>query len=220
LTSTGIGTAPHGVTEDYLDALLAPDARRAWAVVQAAVDHGVAPRRIYLDVLAPAMVEIGARWQAAQLSVAREHLATQITQTVLARLAPALGEPALARRTGLAVVAGTPGELHAIGPRMVADFLEGAGWEVLALGPDTPAADVIALVAERGPDVVALSTALPAHLLAAGDLMAALGRLEPRPYIVAGGHAYEGDERRALVAGADAFAADPEALLAVLSERR
>ena len=34
----------------------------------------------------------------------------------------------------LAIVSGTPDELHALGTRMVADFLEADGWEVLLLG--------------------------------------------------------------------------------------
>jgi hypothetical protein len=39
------------------------------------------------------------------------------------------------------------------------------------------------------------------------------------PFIVAGGQAFAGEERRALAIGADAFAADPAELLAVLSRR-
>ena len=59
----------------------------------------------------------------------------------------------------LAVVTGTPEELHALGMRMVADFLEADGWEVLLLGPGAPGHDIVALVESEQPDVVALSTA-------------------------------------------------------------
>jgi hypothetical protein len=49
--------APHlgAVLEAYVGALLAPDTRPAWQVVADAVADGAPPRRIYLDVLAPAM---------------------------------------------------------------------------------------------------------------------------------------------------------------------
>src|SRR3712207_7536505 len=53
-------------------------------------------------------------------------------------------------RSRLAVVTGTPGELHALGPRVVSDLLQADGWEVLLLGAATPAPDLVALVdAER-----------------------------------------------------------------------
>lgn len=204
----------------YLDCLLEPDTRGAWAVVAEALDQGARPGRIYLDVLAPAMVEIGTLWETARIGVAQEHLATQITQTVLARLAPSLDEAEAAPAGGaprLALVAGTPGELHAIGARMVADFLEASGWDVLLLGPDAPAAEIVAMTRERRPDVVALSTSLSFNLLAAGSVLAALRALPNPPLLVAGGRAYEGRPDRALLAGADVFADDPEALVRELA---
>jgi MerR family transcriptional regulator, light-induced transcriptional regulator len=211
------------VRQRYLDHLLTPDARVAWAVVVEALRDGVPPGRIYLEVLTPAMVAIGDLWETAQIGVAQEHLATQITQTVLARLAPSLEETGGALATGdrrrLALVAGTPHELHAIGPRMVADFLEASGWETLLLGPDTPSADIVALARERRPDVVALSTSLSFNLLAAGRVFAALRRLDPTPLLVAGGRAYEDLPDRALAMGADVFAADPELLVGELALR-
>jgi methanogenic corrinoid protein MtbC1 len=142
-----------------------------------------------------------------------------VTQTVLARLAPMLSDAPLADDAPTALVAGTPGELHAVGGRMVADFLEAEGWDVLLVGPDTPAEDLIGLVGEHHPDVVALSTTLPGNALAAGRVFAALRHLEPPPLLVAGGRAYEGDAARARAAGADVFAADPDDLLRELAAR-
>jgi MerR family transcriptional regulator, light-induced transcriptional regulator len=117
------------------------------------------------------------------------------------------------------VVSGTPGELHALGLQMVADFLEADGWEVVALGPDLPPAELVGVVRARGADVVALSTALPTNLLAASHACAQLRHLPEPPLIVAGGQAYEGRRERALAVGADEYAPDPEALIAVLTER-
>ena len=101
-----------------------------------------------------------------------------------------------------AIISSSPGELHVLGGQMVADFLEADGWDVLVLGADTPA-DALARMAAAEQDVVlvALSTALPAHLLAAGAACAALRRLADPPFIVVGGQAFAGDERRALAVG-------------------
>jgi methanogenic corrinoid protein MtbC1 len=219
------GTADLGeVRRRYLEHLLAPDARTAWEAIAEALDDGARAEQLYLEVLAPAMVEIGQLWETAQIGVAQEHLATQITQTILARLAPSLEEASAAFAAGsgrrrLALVAGTPGELHAIGARMVADFLEASGWDVLLLGPDAPVGEIVALTTDRSPDVVALSTSLSFNLLAAGKVFTRLRELSTPPLLVAGGRAYEGQADRALLAGADVFAADPGALLRELALR-
>lgn len=202
----------------YLDAVLAPDARRARALISEGVASGITVLDIYMRVLQPALEEVGRRWERAELTVAAEHLATQITQAVLAGLAADIA-PGDGGRGRTAVVSCTPGELHSIGGQMVADFLEADGWNVLTLGADMPADGLATLVAERNVEVVALSTALPANLLAVSAACAALRRLENPPFIVAGGRAFGGDPARAEVAGADAYAGDPESLLRVLGER-
>lgn len=207
------------VRRRYVDHILAPDARIAWSVIVEALDAGAAPGRLYLEVLTPAMEEVGRLWETAQIGVAQEHLATQITQSILARLAPSL-EQQVAQQPRLALVSGTPHELHAIGARMVADFLEAAGWEVLLLGPDVPQGEIVGLARQRRPDVVALSTSLSFNLLAAGRVFAALrAHCEPVPLLVAGGRAYEHDAARARLMGADVFAGDPETLVAELAAR-
>ena len=202
-----------------MDAVLEPNGRRARALVEHACESGASVRRIYLEVLQPAMQEIGSRWEAAGVSVAQEHLATQITQAVLARLALRLTDGVPAGHGRKAIVSCSPGERHVLGGQMVADFLEADGWEVLALGADTPPEDLARLAASERVDVVALSTALPAHLLAAGRTCGQLRRLDAPPFVVIGGQAFGGDERRALALGADAYAPDPEALLHLLSDR-
>ena len=107
------------------------------------------------------MYEIGRLWETAQISVAQEHLSTQITQAAIATLAIYLhgGDPIGAGR--VAVAGSSPGELHALGTQMVADFLETQGWEVLNLGADTPAAEVAALARQRKASIVALVAAGP-----------------------------------------------------------
>lgn len=127
------------------------------------------------------------------------------------------GEPVGAGR--VAIVASTPGERHALGGQMVADFLEAQAWTVLALGADTPAPELIELARDRGAEVVALSTALPGHLLSVTLTCELLRRLPRPPYIVVGGRAYGGDLTRALAVGADAFAGDPQTLLTLLADR-
>lgn len=204
---------------EYLERLLAPDARGARTLVQDALDSGVPAPALYLRVITPAMHEVGRLWETAQISVAQEHLATQVSQMVIAALGGRMsgGEPVGLGR--VAVVSSTPGERHALGGTMVADFLESQGWDVLSLGADIPVDELTELVMVRAAALVALSTALPGNLLSVTRTCQRLRQLPGPPFIVVGGRAYRGHESRALAVGADAFAEDPETLLDLLRDR-
>jgi MerR family transcriptional regulator, light-induced transcriptional regulator len=204
--------------DDYLAALMAGDATRARWLVDAAVEEGMAVRDLYLQVLAPVLEEVGERWAAGELTVAHEHYAVAVTQGIIGVLGQSIRVPPASGR--LAVVACTPGELHALGAQMVADFLEGEGWEVLALGAATPAPDLAALVDDERPDIVALSTAVAHNLDAAIGTVEMLRSLEDRPFVAVGGRAWAalGEEARAR-AGADAVFPDPRDLCALVAER-
>jgi MerR family transcriptional regulator, light-induced transcriptional regulator len=205
--------------EQYVAALVDADLAAARALVEDAAAVGTPVRDLYLDVLQPALYEIGRRWEEAEISVAQEHLATATTETLMARLSERLGAPGAARREGTAIVACVDGELHAVGGRMVADFLAADGWRVLFVGALTPPEELAALARRDGALVVALSAALSARLDRVREAVAALRALEPAPFVLAGGQAFEGDGARAIATGADAYAAGPLEAVALLAER-
>jgi methanogenic corrinoid protein MtbC1 len=202
----------------FLDALLARDSARARGTVEAALERGTPVPDLYLGVLAPALQEVGHRWAMGEINVAEEHYATAVAQSILDGLSRRLHrEP---RDGRLAVVTGTPGEQHALGPRMVADFLEADGWEVILLVPGAPAQDLVALVEHEQPDLVALSTATASVLDGVADILGALRRLQPRPLIVAGGQLWTASTgATALELGADHVQQDPRTLVAELRAR-
>ena len=206
------------VRSAYLDALLGHDEARAREVVDGALQAGVDARAMYLEVLTPALHEIGERWAAGRLSVAAEHFASVITHRVLTLLGERMRVPP--RDGRLAVVACTPGELHELGALMIADFLEAEAWEVLRLGASMPVDALAELVAEERPDVVALSTAMGDRLEGAADALQALGEVRPRPLIVVGGSGWgPRAAKQASALGADLVVDDPGTLVDVLSSR-
>jgi MerR family transcriptional regulator, light-induced transcriptional regulator len=116
----------------------------------------------YLQVIQPAMYEIGALWEKGELSVAREHLASAIVTRVMAALYPKF--IILEQTKGKAIVTAAPNEYHEIGPRMVADLLELDGWDVDYTGANTPPGDLLDLMAERNPYFVAISVGMPFNI--------------------------------------------------------
>lgn len=202
---------------EFVQAVLEGDPASARRAVESAAYEGVPARDLYLGVLQPALREVGELWATGRISVAQEHLATATAQVLLGALAPRLERRVnVARRV---VVASVEGELHAVGGRFVADFLEADGWSVLEVGASAPVEDLVAFVTEIRPDVVALSTTLTTHLGAAGRAFSRLRTLPQRPLLAAGGNAYAGDATLAFQLGADLFAADAEALARELRNR-
>jgi methanogenic corrinoid protein MtbC1 len=204
--------------EAFLAALLARDSARARDTVEAALEDGLPIPDAYLELLVPALREVGHRWAMGTLNVAEEHYATAVAESILDGLSRRFKRAPKDGR--LAVVSGTPEELHALGARMVADFLESDGWEVLQLGPGPPTEDLAELVASEQPDVVALSTATAGALDRVAEVIHELSALYPRPLIVVGGQLWTArTSATALDFGADLVLQDLRELVAVLHER-
>jgi methanogenic corrinoid protein MtbC1 len=204
------------VREDYLAAILEPDPARAREVVRAAVREGLAVDAAYTEVLAPAMVEIGRRWESGAIGVAHEHLAAEVTGSLVTELGDRIrGEAGTGR---LAVVSCSPEERHCIGGQMLGGLLEASGWEVLYLGATLPVADLVALADEEAADVVALSTTIPDNLPGVEETIRAVRELEEPPLVIVGGQAYEGEQDARRV-GADAWAQSATEAPALLGRR-
>jgi len=197
----------------YVDALVAGDLASAERLIE---DSGTDVRTLYLEVLQPALYEIGRRWEEAEISVAQEHLATATTQSLMARLAERFDGDA-PRRGRRVLVACAEGELHSIGVRMVADFLDADGWDVLFVGALSPPTAVAELAAAQGVDVVALSAALAQRVPEIVRAVDALRALEKAPVIAVGGQAFGGDTDVAIRTGADIYAPDAAAFVQELA---
>lgn len=144
----------------YLDAVLAGDPVAAERVVRDAM-QSLTIAEVDDGVLAPALHRVGDLWAAGEISIADEHLATEITLRILAlqREAVRMAARRIRRRVLLAAL---PGELHVIGLRMAAELLETAGYEVRLLGADVPVRALGLAVLRHRPDVVALTATMPA----------------------------------------------------------
>jgi diguanylate cyclase (GGDEF)-like protein/PAS domain S-box-containing protein len=170
------------------DALRAGDPGRAHQAVAQALADGLSVAAVQDRVIAPAMRWIGDLWQRGALTVADEHLATAITQDVLGRLFPrTLRTPSGSRER--IVLAAAQGEHHILGLRMAADALEGAGFEVLYLGPDVPLSGLLNTCRTHTPAAVGLTVSMAVNVPTLIGEIEALCRLDRPPAIFAAGRA-------------------------------
>ena len=204
---------------EYLAALRDGDRRRAFATIAAAQQGGLSLRAIYLEVLQPALREIGRLWQENSLTVAEEHLATAITLSVMLRITDdGAWSPSRPRRL---IAACAENERHEIGLRMLCDLLDQEGWETHYLGPTVPTESLVEMVRERKPHAVALSASIAPHLPQVRETIRALRDAtapEP-PLILLGGRPFLEQPGLAERLGADLSATDAGDAVAALLKR-
>jgi methanogenic corrinoid protein MtbC1 len=122
------------------------------------------------DVVLPALVEIGVRWESADISVGHEHFATHLIERRLLGLAKGWDSGAGPR----ALLACPSGERHTLGLICFGLVLAGRGWRITYLGADTPVEQVIDCGASTAPDVVILCALDARHLTRSAAAIAAL----------------------------------------------
>jgi MerR family transcriptional regulator, light-induced transcriptional regulator len=157
----------------YLELQLAGERAAARTLmVQDGLASGLSVPELYRDVLQPAQYRIGDLWQGNHINVAREHLATAVTETVMVELAASA--PRLPNTKLRVLVACVEGERHDIGARMVADILDLDGCTVRFLGADVPTDSLVAILREESPHALILSAAMAERFI---ELRAAVARV-------------------------------------------
>lgn len=153
---------PMGESRDYLQALLSGSRPAALDAALKSMQHEVSLTDVGVLVIQPAMYEIGSLWESNRITVAQEHMATAITQNVMAQTFAAadFAQP-LDRKALFACV---PGNHHSLGLRMISDAFEVSGWTVQFLGADVPISDLITQISHWQPELVGLSLSLPGHI--------------------------------------------------------
>lgn len=192
----------------YLQAVLRGERRAALGIAQEALREGSSVGDVYCDILQRAQYEVGRLWESNRITVAREHMATAVTQYVIANLYGQI-QPRGEER-GKAVITGVEGELHQIGANMVADVLEEDGWSVRFLGTSMPHSGILKAVEEHEADVLGISATMLFNIPQVRRLIAEVrqGFAARPPRIIVGGSAFHHSPELWREIGADGYASD------------
>ena len=144
----------------YATALLMGTRSGAEIAIRDAMDAGASTAQIDDAIIAPALWLVGDLWERGEITVADEHIATEISIRVLA-LQREAQRVAHARREQQILLAAPAGELHVVALRMLGGLLRESGYDVMMLGGDVPAADLGSAAERHQADVVCLTSTLP-----------------------------------------------------------
>ncbi|MET0625835.1 MAG: B12-binding domain-containing protein [Pyrinomonadaceae bacterium] len=171
---TAVGVATRGRADEaslldaaetdrlFFDAITEGHAAEAAALLLEAHMTGAPLERIFDEVVAASMRRVGDRWEADEISVAEEHLATSTASHAVESLAASV------RRTGAqaprAICCAAEDELHTLAGLCAQALLEGAGWEVRNFGGHTPFFALAEYVSKHRPALVCVSSTMQREL--------------------------------------------------------
>lgn len=202
-------------TEALTLALIRGDRAGACKIALSAADPVDEYVTIAVHLFQPALYRVGYLWQTNRITVAQEHLATEIARSILGQLFAlrAFRAGPLGRK---ALFAAVEQDQHVLGLQMVAEAFEIAGWTVQYLGANTPAAAVLTQVELWKPELVGVSASLVQQLpqlkRTVDSLRAEFGAV--RPIILVGGRATNEFDSAWLWTGADAWSPDARTAVA------
>jgi corrinoid protein of di/trimethylamine methyltransferase len=144
---------------ELYEAIVDGDATRARSITEQALAAKVEPLRLVTEFMAPAMDEVGRRFERSEYFVPELLLSARAMKAAMELVRPLLvaggTEPA-----GRVVIGTVRGDLHDIGKNLVAAMLEGGGFEVIDLGVNVSPQKFIDTVKEKNANIVAMSALL------------------------------------------------------------
>lgn len=191
-------------------ALAAGDKDQGVGVARKALEAGLSPSKLFLDLVQPQLYQIGEKFE--RLEVFLPDLMK--AANVVLEMQEQVLEPAILQndeestQLGTVVLGTVQSDIHDIGKNMVGLMLQVNGFKVIDLGTDTKITDFIQAAKENQADIIGASSLLTPSMPYMEDLISRvhdLGLAEQFKIIVGGApvtEAYAAD------IGADAYGAD------------
>ncbi|MBR9842396.1 MAG: cobalamin-binding protein [Rhodobacteraceae bacterium] len=171
------------------------------------IERNWTPYKVLTEALVGGMTIVGADFRDGILFVPEVLLAANAMKGGMAILKPLLAETG-APRVGKMVIGTVKGDIHDIGKNLVSMMMEGAGFEVVDLGINTPVEEYLDALATEEPDILGMSalltTTMP-YMKVVIDTLVEQGKRDD--YIVLVGGAPLNEEFGKAI-GADAYCRD------------
>ena len=189
-------------------ALAELDEERTLQLVGEAIDEHV-PAGDILQACQEGMNQVGGRFECQEYFVSDLIMSGEIFKQVGAILEPHLKLGATAY-SGKVVVGTVKGDIHDIGKDIVVNMLKSAGFEVIDLGVDVPAARFVEALQESGATVLGLSGLLTLAFDSMKETIKAVAAagLRDKVRIMVGGGPVDGNVSKAV--GADDWGANAQ----------
>lgn len=152
---------PQGISPDYMGILVKSiiigDRRQTEATGRELLESGRTAREILEEGLSPAMLKVGDLYNRRKLFLPHLIASAGASEVLTKLLKPYLEKEKVSSYKGRIILASVRGDIHDIGKNLVALFLRNAGFQVLDLGKDVHADEIVSKALEANADIIALS---------------------------------------------------------------
>ena len=172
----------------FLETLLLGDKKLASKLIHEQINNGLSIKQVYEEIIKIALYDVGELWEFNKISVATEHLASAIVESILNEIYPLLISSTSIEKT--VFLSCVEKEYHQIGIKMVSDIFETHGWNTFFLGANTPTKDLIDFAKNIKPDVISISLSIYSHLPILERMIQEFRKAFPHLTIIVGGQAF------------------------------
>jgi len=177
---------PH---KEFLHALIAGNHSLCFELVHSYLAKPNSINALYENIITKALYNVGELWEFNKISVANEHMASAIVESILNQL---YSDIISKEKKGKTVIAAcVENEFHQIGIKMVSDIFELNGWDALFLGSNTPTSELISFIKSKNPDLLAISLSLFFNLPALEKMIQKVQKEFPGLPVLVGGQAFQ-----------------------------
>lgn len=187
----------NNISGEFLQSLLAGKRHVSSQIIGNLAVAGLPVEDIYEKIIKKSLYNIGALWESGKISVASEHLASAIVESILNEMYSGIISKTKNNKT--VIVASVENEAHQIGIKMVADIFEMHGWNALFLGANVPIKDLISFMENIKPDIIALSMSIYFHIPTLESTIQFITDINPSMKILVGGQGFRSGGKEMLM---------------------
>jgi 5-methyltetrahydrofolate--homocysteine methyltransferase len=156
-------------------------------LVRTALEKGEDPFALVGKRLIPAITEVGARYERKEYFLPQLIRSAETMQAAIAVLRPLLEQSGGPENRPAIVMATVEGDIHDIGKNIVCLLLGNHGFEVVDLGKDVPAAEIVSAAEAHGAAIIGLSALMTTTMVRMRDTVDLLRQKGMKKEVMVGG---------------------------------
>lgn len=176
------------------------------ALVEAALAEGAEPFRLVNERLIPAITEVGRKYECKEYFLPQLLRSAETMQTAFSRLKPLLEETQGSGKRPVVVMATVEGDIHDIGKNIVSLMLGNHGFEVVDIGKDRPAEEIVAAAEKHDAAIIGLSALMTTTMVRMEDTVKLVKERSLPVKVIVGGAVVNSAFAEAI--GADGYSGD------------
>lgn len=181
------GKVPEGIRGSLYESVLKGNKKRGSEYAQEALNEGFRAETLLNEVLMPAINRVGELFEEGKYFLPQLIGSAEAMKAAIAVLEPHMAEQNSGKEMPVVVIATVEGDIHDIGKNLVALMLKNCGFQVIDLGKDVPAQQIVDAAQQHKASIIALSALMTTTMVQMKTVIALAHKKEMDVKIMIGG---------------------------------